>query len=76
MNDCSDIWFLILFVILGLILGGVVGSVAGGMSGRNDIAQYVCEQSGYQEGHWTGEAIVCGNAIIEFEVFEQKGDVK
>ena len=75
MNNYGNLWFLIL-AILGLILGGMVGSVVGGMSGRNDIAQYVCEQSGYQEGHWTGDAIVCGNAIIEFEVFEQKGDVK
>ena len=74
MNDCSDIWFLILFVILGLILGCVVGSVAGGMSGRNDIAQYVCEQSGYQEGHWTGEVIVCGNAIIEFDLLERRNE--
>ena len=70
MNDYRDLWFLILLIVVGVLLGAAAGSVVGGMSGRNDIAQYVCGQSGYQEGHWAGDAIVCGNAIIEFEVFE------
>ena len=73
MNDDSCIIVVLLCVVL---LGGLIGWSAGDGSGRDATAQYVCEQSGYQEGHWAGEAIVCGNAIIEFEVFEQKGDVK
>lgn len=60
------IWIGILVLVLGLFIGGMIGDA----SGRDSAAQYVCEQSGYQEGHWNGEMVVCGNSIVEFELME------